>query len=84
MVLHIFGLFAFPVVLLVMAPRPDPKAVFTEFHDNVGWGNVGLSRLVGLVGPVVTLISSDSTCHLSKELKDAAWVLPRSIVATAR
>ena len=84
MVLHIFGLFAFPVVLWVMAPRPDPKAVFTEFQDNVGWGNVGLSCLVGLLGPVVTLISSDSTCHLSKELKDAAWVLPRSIVATAR
>ncbi|OCK79331.1 amino acid transporter [Lepidopterella palustris CBS 459.81] len=82
-VLHIFGFFAFLVVLWVMAPRSDPKAVFTEFQDNAGWGNVGLSCLVGLLGPVVTLIGSDSACHLSEELKDAAWVLPRSMVATA-
>jgi choline transport protein len=37
-------------------------------------GNVGLSCLVGLLGLVVTLIGSDSACHLSEELKDTAWV----------
>lgn len=66
-----------------MAPRSDPKAVFTKIQDNAGWGNVGLSCLVGLLGPVVTLIGSDSACHLSEELKDAVWVFPRSMVATA-
>ena len=37
-------------------------------------GNAGLSCLVGLLGLVVTLIGSDSACHLSGELKDTAWV----------
>jgi amino acid transporter len=32
---------------------------------------------------MVTLIGSDSSCHLSEELKDAAYILPRAMVATA-
>jgi choline transport protein len=36
-----------------------------------------------MTGSVITLISTDLAYHLSKELKDAAYVLPRSIVATA-
>jgi len=83
MILHIFGFVAFVVVLWVMAPRGNTKEVWTDFQDNAGWGNVGLSCLVGLTGPVITLIGSDSACHLSEEVKDAAWVLPRSMVATA-
>ena len=83
MTLHIFGFFAFVVVLWVLGPRSDPKDVFTDFQDNGNWGSIGLSCLVGLTGPVITLIGADSACHLSEELKDAAWVLPRSMVATA-
>jgi choline transport protein len=81
--LHVFGFFSFVVVLWVMGPRSDPKTVWTTFQDNSGWGNVGLSTLVGILGPIVTLIGSDSSCHLSEELRDAAWVLPRAMVATA-
>jgi amino acid transporter len=83
MILHIFGFVAFIVVLWVLAPRSDPKVVFTEFQDNGAWGSIGLSCLVGLTGPVITLIGADSACHLSEELKDASWALPRSMVATA-
>jgi len=73
MVLHIFWFFASLVILWVMAPRPDPGAVFIEFQDSAGWDNVGLSCLVGLLGPVVTLIRSNSAYHLSEELKDTAY-----------
>lgn len=83
LILHVFGFVTFIVVLWVMAPRSDPKTVWTKFEDNSGWGSVGLSTLVGILGPMVTLIGSDSSCHLSEELKDAAWVLPRAMVATA-
>ena len=81
--LHVFGFFAFLVVLWVMSPRSDPKIVFTEFQDNGNWGSIGLSCLVGMTGPIISLIGSDSACHLSEELKDASYVLPRSMVATA-
>lgn len=82
-ILHVSGFVVFVAVLWALAPRSDPKVVFTEFQDNGGWGNIGLSCLVGLTGPVITLIGADSACHLSEELKDASWALPRSMVATA-
>src|SRR5207248_5414516 len=81
--LYIFGFFAIIIVLWVMGPRGDPKAVWTEFTDSSGWGNIGLSCLVRLLGPLGIIINADSACHLSEELRDAAWVLPRSMVATA-
>lgn len=82
-ILHVFGFFAFLVVLWVMGSKSDAKTVWTDFEDNGNWGSVGLSCLVGMTGPVITLIGADSACHLSEELKDAAYVLPRSMVATA-
>ena len=81
--LHISGFFAFVIVLWVMGPRSDPKTVWTKFEDNSGWGDKGVATLVGILGPIVTLVGSDSSCHLSEELRDAAWVLPRAMVATA-
>ncbi|KAH0154613.1 amino acid transporter, partial [Aureobasidium melanogenum] len=78
-----FSFFTIIVVLWVMAERTPAKKVFTEFSDNMGWGNVGLSTLIGILSPFTTLLGSDSACHLSEELKDASWVLPRSMAATA-
>ena len=83
LILHVAGFFAFLVVLWVMAPRSPAKEVFTAFEDKNNWGSKGLATLVGILGPVITLIGSDSACHLSEELKDASWSLPRSMVATA-
>ncbi|PSK55252.1 Choline transport protein [Elsinoe australis] len=81
--LHIFGFFAVFVILWVMGPRSSPSHVFTEFQDNAGWGSIGLACLVGISSPVITLVGADSSCHLSEELKNASWVLPRAMIATA-
>lgn len=83
LILHVSAFVAIVVVLWVMAPHSDPKTVWTDFEDNSGWGSLGLSTLVGILGPIVTLIGSDSSCHLAEELRDASWVLPRSMVASA-
>ena len=64
-------------------PRSDAKVVWTNFQDNSNWGRIGISCLVGMTGPVISLIGADSACHLSEELKNAGWVLPRSMVAIA-
>ena len=65
-----------------MAPKASASSVFTEFETN-GWSTVGLACLVGLNGPVPYLSGADSSVHLSEELKNAAWALPRSMIATA-
>ncbi|KAL8717407.1 MAG: hypothetical protein Q9225_005338 [Loekoesia sp. 1 TL-2023] len=80
--IHVLGFFAFVIVLWILAPRGTASSVFTEFESN-GWPTVGLACLAGLNGPVPYLTGADSTVHLSEELKNAAWALPRSMVATA-
>lgn len=64
-----------------MAPLGTASSVFTEFESN-GWPATGLACLVGLNGPIAYLSGADSSVHLSEELKNASWVLPRSMVAT--
>lgn len=81
--LHIFGFFAFVVVLWVMGPRADASVTFTQFNDSYGWGNLGLATLIGIVSPTSTFLGSDSAVHLSEELKDAAYILPRAMVTSA-
>ncbi|KAK5120617.1 hypothetical protein LTR85_005975 [Meristemomyces frigidus] len=80
-VFHTVGFLAIVVVLWVMGPRGGAETV-TTFSSN-GWGSTGLSCLVGLLSPIITLVGADSQCHLSEELHNAAWVLPRAMVATA-
>jgi choline transport protein len=81
--LHVLGFFTFVIILWVMGPRQDPVTVFTSFEDNNGWGNLGLATLVGLLSPITTIIGADSVCHLSEELRDASYILPRSMIANA-
>lgn len=56
LILHVFGFFAILIPLWVLAPRTPAKVVFTEFSNNGGWPNLGLSCLIGLLSPVFTLL----------------------------
>lgn len=80
-VFHIVGFLAIVVVLWVMGSHGGSETV-TTFSSN-GWSSTGLSCLVGIFSPIITLIGADSQCHLSEELYNAAWVLPRAMIATA-
>ena len=80
-VFHFLGFLAVVVTLWVMGPRGG-SATVTTFSSN-GWSSVGLSCLIGILSPIITLVGADSQCHLSEELHDAAYVLPRAMFFTA-
>jgi choline transport protein len=65
------------VVFWVMGDRGGAE-VFTTFSSN-GWPTVPISCLVGILGPVQTLIGSDAQAHLAEETEDAARVVPRFV-----
>lgn len=65
----------------VMAPRSD-SSVFTTFSSN-GWSSSGVASLVGISAAIGDVIGADSSVHLAEELKNASWILPRSMIATA-
>lgn len=83
LVLHVFGFFAILIPLWVLGERGDAKEVFTTFSDGGGWGNQGLSCLIGMLSPIFSFIGPDSATHMSEELRDASKTLPRAMVATA-
>jgi amino acid transporter len=65
LILHVLGFFAIMIPLWVLAPRSDAKEVFTTFN-NAGWSSTGLSVLVGIISPCVSLIGSDSATHMAE------------------
>lgn len=66
-----------------MGPRAPAETTFTQFADDNNWGSVGLATLIGMVGPATTYLGGDSAVHLSEELKDASYVLPRAMATAA-
>ena len=70
-----------PYPIRVLAPKSD-TSVLTSFSSN-GWSSPGVASLVGISAAIGDLIGADSSVHLAEELKNAAWILPRSMIATA-
>lgn len=77
---HVLGFFVFLLIFWIMGDHAPAQRVFTEFHDGGGWGNTGLSCLVGLATPVWCFIGPDAGAHMSEELKDASLQLPRAMM----
>ncbi|KAM7196841.1 amino acid transporter [Rhypophila sp. PSN 637] len=83
LVLHITGFFGILIPLWVMGPRPaSSREVFFTFTDGGGWGNTGLSCLVGMLSPVFGFLGADSATHMSEELRNASKTLPRAMIIT--
>ncbi|EIT76249.1 amino acid transporter [Aspergillus oryzae 100-8] len=82
LILHVIGLFAIIIPLWVLAPRNNPKAVFTEFNNGGGWNSPGTATLVGLSTTITSMIGYDCSVHMSEEIKDASRTLPKAMMAS--
>ncbi|KAL8819984.1 MAG: hypothetical protein Q9223_001689 [Gallowayella weberi] len=80
LIMHFVGFFAIIIPLWVLAPRTPARTVFTEFQNNGGWPNLGLSVLIGLTGPLYSMIASDCVVHMAEEIRDASRILPLGMV----
>ncbi|KAF2275264.1 amino acid transporter [Westerdykella ornata] len=85
LILHLFGFFGILIPLWVLGKRTrsEARTVFTTFTDGGGWGNMGLSCLIGMLSPIFSFIGPDSATHMAEELRDASKTLPRAMIATA-
>jgi choline transport protein len=81
--LNLCGFVAILVPLWVLGPKSDSKQVWTQFEDGGNWGSLGLATLVGLITPTTAFLGADAAVHMAEELKDAAKVLPRAMIATS-
>ncbi|KAK0666599.1 putative amino-acid permease [Cercophora samala] len=84
LLLHTTGFLAVLIPLWTMGPKlQSAHDVFFTFTDGGGWGNAGLSCLVGILTPIFSLLGPDSATHMAEELRDASKSLPRAMIATA-
>lgn len=83
LVVHVFAFLAVFVTLWVMGDRAPTYETWFHFTDYSGWGSTSLATMVGTASASTALLGSDSAAHLAEELKDASWVLPRSMALTA-
>lgn len=59
---HFFAFFPIIIVILVLAPKTTPTAVFLTFTDNgAGWPSVGWATLVGQVSAMFSVLG-ERTC----------------------
>ena len=80
LILHVVGFIAILVPLVYLAPHSSSQEVFTVFVNAGDWPSKGLSFFVGLLGMVFSFIGTDGAIHMSEEVKNAAVVVPQSII----
>lgn len=66
LVLHVLGIFAIIIPLWILAPRAHASDVFLTFVNNGGWPTTGLSVMVGLPIPFISLMGFDCAVHMGK------------------
>jgi amino acid transporter len=58
MIIHALAFCGVVIVLWVLAPKQDPKVVFTKFHNGGGWNTQGLSLMVGQISAIYALLGT--------------------------
>lgn len=81
-VLHIAGFFVVTITLWVMSDRSAAGNPFTLFQDNMAWDNLPLAVVIGLTGATSTFVGVEAGAHMSEEVRDAAYVIPRAMMWT--
>lgn len=80
LILHVVGFVAILIPLVYLAPHSSAQEVFTVFINAGGWPTQGLSFFVGIVGLVFAFLGTDGAIHMSEEVKNAAVVVPHSMI----
>ncbi|KAF2094651.1 amino acid transporter [Rhizodiscina lignyota] len=65
----------------INAPSHLDGHILVDIQDNSDWGSLAGACFIGLSGPVITLIGSDSGVHLAEEVKDSSKTTPTAMLS---
>ncbi|KAI0839456.1 amino acid transporter [Hypoxylon sp. FL0890] len=80
LVIHLLGFFATILPLALLSEHSDSQAVFDSFLNLGGWQTQGLAFCIGVLGNVFAFLGGDAAIHMSEEIRNAAVVVPRSLL----
>lgn len=66
LLLHVIGLFAIIIPLLILAPRNSAKDALTTITNGGGWSSNGVAYMVGLLTPLGSMMGFDCAVHMCK------------------
>ncbi|KAJ5510187.1 Amino acid/polyamine transporter I [Penicillium expansum] len=79
---HVAGYLTTMIWLLVhVEEKNSAKIVFTDFNNQSGWENSGVSWSIGLLSSAIGFVNWDSSIHMAEEMKHVSRDLPRAILA---
>ena len=65
LVVHVIGIFAITIPLLIMAPeKNNAKVALLDFFNGGNWKTVGLSTMIGLLTPLGSMLGFDCAVHM--------------------
>ncbi|OAQ95753.1 hypothetical protein LLEC1_07346, partial [Akanthomyces lecanii] len=79
--LSLMAFVAFLVPIWVNAPLADSKDVWAGWEDKGGWGNLGLSVMVGQLPAIAAFQGIDTAAHMSEEVRQASDSVPKVMLA---
>ena len=82
LIVHVTAFLAVLVPMIYFSPHGSAKSVFVTFTDLGGWDSDGLAWFIGFsLSANLPLIGYDGPAHLAEEVRDAARVVPRTMVS---
>ena len=79
-VFHICSFFVVIISMVYLSPRSKASFVFADLENSGGWSSNGLSWCLGLLTSSWSFVGIDATSHMTEEVRNAAVVVPRSMV----
>ncbi|KAI9843986.1 MAG: hypothetical protein M1838_002392 [Thelocarpon superellum] len=82
LILHFAFYFILLVPLVYLSRQSSSEFVWTQFMNNGGWDNDGVSWCIGLMSATYPFICYDGACHMSEEVENASVVVPRTLLTS--
>ena len=69
LIVHVIGLIAIIIPLLVMAPSHNTgRVALLDFYNGGGWPTVGLATMIGLLTPLGSMLGFDCAVHMCRPI----------------
>ena len=78
LLIHVVGVFAIVIPLLVLAPRNDSRTALLHFNNGGNWPTMGVAFMVGLLTSLGSMLGFDCSVHMCRSLLNLLQYARRS------
>ena len=76
LLVHVVGVFAIVIPLLVLSPRNDARTALLHFENGGNWPTMGVAFMVGLLTSLSSMLGFDCSVHMCKSRVHRVETIP--------